>query len=151
MVVYAPVYPLRYCELCGVSLDRGYTDRCGLHVHTRSEPAIPVSTAETKIQALQSQITTLSEQIERIKALPVEPDFDTNVIYFEKTYGRTAAAPYAYAAVRTNGNYWFVTGRRNQPPSYSRSWSQLLDFIYEDEQPNAIPEIWVATYYERVQ
>lgn len=138
------------CRVCGIQIDR--LGAC--HIHTSITPTTPthrIKEPDTmdRVQALQSQLSVIASEIARIQALPAEPDYDTNVIYFEKTFGRQVLI-FRYSAVRTSTDFWYVTGSRNQPPSYSRSWSQLLDFIYQDEPTDNPPQIWVATTYEQL-
>lgn len=79
-------------------------------------------------------------RLELLRNIPEEPDYDLNVIFFEKQF-RPGQQTYSYAAIRVNG-YWYTTGP--QGGGEPRTWEDLMVWL------GAGAEVWFATNYERI-
>lgn len=107
-------------------------------------------------EALRRQATRLLAEAERLDSRPGEPTGEAVMVYFIKTHGHTIRAQYPgdvprprqyqYAAVRTFGGAWYLTGSRAYGLRDPMQWGALLDFIEKDEKTP--PQIWLCTQME---
>lgn len=87
-----------------------------------------------RIARIEDAIKDLSEDLEILKAEPVEPKPERSVVFFEKSF-TSHGLPYTYVAIKAAGKWW-PSGTINR----GLSWTELLDFI-----GTSLPTLRIAT------
>lgn len=124
-----------------------------IHVNVPRDAAVARAAAREadRLAGLMAQRARLDEQIARMAARPVEPEFAEDgtapIVVFDKNFGDPDRGTWTYVAMKIAGlDCWVVSGSKQTGKNYT--WQGLLDFA-ESGEPD-LPTIYLVTSMEAI-